>query len=135
GEEEQDREVVGGEDVGGDDGVGGIEVVQRHRDRHHRHEDLGSSREAADRAFFLLDELLGLLPGLLVDDDVLRDRRLGGGRGRHEGWARRAGRSPCWPWSREGRLTCPERGSWGGAVGGVEVKFGSDGANASRSYV
>src|SRR5262249_4114795 len=80
-EEEHEPEVGGAQDVGGDDRVGGVQVVERHGDRHHRHQDLGLAGEAADCALLLLHQLLGLPLGLLAHDDVLQDGGLAGGRG------------------------------------------------------
>src|SRR5262249_3669162 len=112
-EEEHEPEVGRAQDVSRDDRVGRVQVVQRHRDRHHGHEDGGLAGEAADRALLLLHELLGLPPGLLVDDDVLRNGWLCGRRGGHEGRAGRTSRWPCSPRSRKGRSVPPARRRWG----------------------
>jgi len=54
------------------DGVGRIEVEERHDDGHHHHEAAEVAGQAVGRALLCLDVLLGLLERSFVDRDVVR---------------------------------------------------------------
>jgi hypothetical protein len=53
------------------DGVGRVEVKERHDDRHHHHEAPEEAGQAVDRALLRLDVLLGLLERSLVNRDMV----------------------------------------------------------------
>src|SRR6266850_1790775 len=106
-EEEHERDVDRPEDLCRDHRLRGVEVEQRHPHRDGGQDGVGPALEVAGRALLLLDELLGLLPGPLVDDGERLAQRLARGHERR----RRASGDERWRQARNQSIQWSAAGS------------------------
>ncbi len=67
-QEQHEGDVHGAQDLRRHDGVGGVQVEQRHGHRDDGHEGAEPAGQAVGGAFLLLDVFLGLAQRLVVDD-------------------------------------------------------------------